>query len=133
MTLLVLEIKVPELSSEQVEAGELAHALCEQLPHVFAYALSFLVIAATWLTHHNVWKFVRRITAGAMWLNILRLMLVAYMPVPTALIASYGPSSPIAPIAMRFRQRRSAYCTWRSGRTPDDTTCWIRWWNRTCS
>jgi uncharacterized membrane protein len=59
MTLLVLEIKVPELSSEQVEAGELAHALCEQWPHVFAYALSFLVIAATWLTHHNVWKFVR--------------------------------------------------------------------------
>ena len=84
MTLLVLEIKVPELSSEQVEAGELAHALCEQWPHVFAYALSFLVIAATWLTHHNVWKFVRR------------------------------------------------SCIWRSGRTPDDTTCWTRWWNRTC-
>ena len=33
-----------------------------------------------------------------MWLNILQLMLVAYMPVPTALIAIYGPSSRIAPI-----------------------------------
>ncbi len=99
MTLLVLEIKVPELSSEQVEAGELAQALQEEWTHLFGYALSFLFIGITWLTHHNIWKFIQRITGGLMWLNILQLMLVAFMPVPTALIAIYGPASRIAPIS----------------------------------
>ena len=58
-----------------------------------------MFIGITWLTHHNIWKFIRRITARLMWLNILQLMLVAFMPVPTALIAIYGPASRIAPIS----------------------------------
>ena len=40
-----------------------------------------MFIGITWLTHHNIWKFIRRITARLMWLNILQLMLVAFMPV----------------------------------------------------
>lgn len=99
MTLLVLEVKVPQLPDAQVEAGELASALVDEWPHVFAYVLSFLYIALSWLSHHNIWKFIRRNTAQLMWLNILQLMVIAFMPVPTALIAEYGPESRIAPIA----------------------------------
>ncbi len=99
MTLLVLEVKVPELSDEQLAAGELARALQEEWPHVFGYVLSFLFIAISWLAHHNIWKFIQRSNPGLMWLNIIQLMFVAFMPVPTALIAVYGPTSRIAPIA----------------------------------
>lgn len=98
MTLLVLEIKVPELSANQVGAGELAHALAEQWPHVFGYVLSFLFIAITWISHHNIWKFITRSNTRLLWLNIAQLMFVAFMPVPTALIAQYGPTTRIAPI-----------------------------------
>jgi uncharacterized membrane protein len=99
MTLLVLEIKIPELPEQQVGTPVFREALLEQLPHLFGYGLSFLVIAIIWMSHHNIWKFITTITARLMWLNVLLLLVVAFMPVPTALIAWYGPESRIPPIA----------------------------------
>ena len=58
ITLLVLDVRLPEASRPLSDLA-LAQALWELAPRIYAYALSFLVIAATWLTHHNVWKFVR--------------------------------------------------------------------------
>jgi uncharacterized membrane protein len=99
MTLLVLEIKIPELPADQVNTPAFGEALLEQIPHLFGYALSFLFIAIIWMGHHNIWKFIITITGGLMWLNVLLLLVVAFMPVPTALIALYGPESRIPPIA----------------------------------
>jgi uncharacterized membrane protein len=99
MTLLVLEIKIPELPEDQVGTPAFREALLEQIPHLFGYGLSFLFIAIIWMSHHNIWKFITSITSGLMWLNVLLLLVVAFMPVPTALIALYGPESRIPPIA----------------------------------
>jgi uncharacterized membrane protein len=99
MTLLVLEIKIPELPDDQVSTPAFHEALLEQIPHLFGYGLSFLFIAVIWMGHHNIWKFITAVTGGLMWLNALLLLVVAFMPVPTALIAFYGPESRIPPIA----------------------------------
>ena len=93
MTLLVLEVRVPE-----VPAGELLGALAEERSAVFAYALSFAAIALTWTNHHTVWKCVGRYTLRLQWINLLMLALVAFLPVPTAVLARYGGSSAVSPI-----------------------------------
>lgn len=84
-TLLILEIKVPE-----VEPGEhLWSALGAQWPSYAAYVVSFLVIGIMWLNHHTLFGYVARVDRGLMILNLLLLLVVAAIPWPTALMAEY--------------------------------------------
>ena len=48
LTLLVIDIKVP-LNEE----GGSAEILLDELPSIYAYALSFYVIAVNWMGHHR--------------------------------------------------------------------------------
>jgi uncharacterized membrane protein len=85
ITLLILEIKVPE-----VEGGEhLWHALGAQWPSYAAYVVSFLVIGIMWLNHHTVFSYIQRVDRTLIMLNLLLLMVVAAIPWPTALMAEY--------------------------------------------
>lgn len=96
MTLLVLEIHAP--TQGQVPPDELRHELGQIWFEYFGYALSFFFVASTWVSHHNVWRFVRGHRPGLLWLNLLMLFFVAFTPVPTAVIAAYGASTPTAPV-----------------------------------
>ncbi|MFC4884932.1 TMEM175 family protein [Streptomyces beijiangensis] len=84
ITLLILEIKVPEHAG-----GELWKALGEQWPSYAAYVVSFLVIGIMWLNHHQIFRFVARVDRTLMFLNLLLLMTVAALPWPAALLATY--------------------------------------------
>ncbi|MFI6494136.1 TMEM175 family protein [Streptomyces sp. NPDC050564] len=85
ITLLILEIKVPEVG----EHGGLWHALGAQWPSYAAYVVSFLVIGIMWINHHQVFSYVARIDRTVMFLNLLVLMIVAAVPWPTAMLAEY--------------------------------------------
>ncbi|KAB1978594.1 MULTISPECIES: TMEM175 family protein [Streptomyces] len=85
ITLLILEIKVPEAG----EDGGLWHALAEQWPSYAAYVVSFLVIGIMWVNHHQVFGYVARVDRTLMFLNLLLLMVVAAIPWPTAMVAEY--------------------------------------------
>ncbi|MGW3912123.1 TMEM175 family protein [Streptomyces sp. NPDC005070] len=85
ITLLILEIKVPEAG----ENGGLWHALGEQWPSYAAYVVSFLVIGIMWINHHQVFSYVARVDRTLMFLNLLLLMVVAAIPWPTAMVAEY--------------------------------------------
>jgi uncharacterized membrane protein len=89
ITLLVLELAVPE-----VPADRLGAALAEQLPHFFAYVLSFLVIGQYWMTHHRLFRHIRRYDIVLIWLNLLYLLGIAFLPYPTALLGAY-PTTPL--------------------------------------
>ena len=96
MTLLVLEIDIP--GPDQVASGELGAALAERWYEFFGYVLSFVLLGNLWLSHHHVWQLVRRVAPPVQVLNLLMLLFVAFIPVPTSLIAQWGPQSPVAPI-----------------------------------
>jgi uncharacterized membrane protein len=98
MTLLVLEIKVPGGDELEREGISLGRALADIWYEFFGYALSFFFVASTWLLHHNVWRFVTAVNPRSQWLNMMLLFFVAFTPVPTAVIADYGPSTPVAPV-----------------------------------
>ena len=84
ITLLVIEIGVPH-----VEGAALSQALVEQWPSYLAYAISFLQIGVIWANHHNRFRFIARSDHLLLFLNILFLMCVAFIPFPTALLADY--------------------------------------------
>lgn len=86
MTLLVLDIKVPEID----RADELWPALVALAPEYFAYALSFVTIAINWMSHHRKFRVITGYTTGLIYLNLLLLALVAFVPFPTALLSEYA-------------------------------------------
>jgi TMEM175 potassium channel family protein len=89
MTLLVLEIVVPELSRSEVTT-ELPKRLLELLPDVWSYAISFIVLGFFWIVHNDQFHYVKRANRTLLWLTIFYLMFIAFIPFSTALIGAYG-------------------------------------------
>jgi uncharacterized membrane protein len=84
VTLLVLDIKIPELAGETI-AGEW-RKLAALWPSVFAFVLSFLVIGRFWIGHHERFRPLRAYDRRLMWPNMLYLMAIAWMPFASALL-----------------------------------------------
>ncbi len=85
ITLLVLEISVP-LSSED----DLLRALGEQWPSYLGYVVSFSTIGAVWLAHTVITEYLDHADAMILRLNLLLLLVVAFLPFPTTLLAEYA-------------------------------------------
>lgn len=88
-TLLVLEITVPRIASEHV-AAELPSALAEELPTIAGYVMSFIVIGIYWVGQHNMFMHIKRHDRVLLWLNLIFLLCVGFMPFPVGLIVEYG-------------------------------------------
>src|SRR4029077_6717728 len=88
-TLLVLNLHIPELV-KHASATDLLHALFEQWPRLVSFAVSFSIIAVYWIGHHIVLHYVRHVDRMFLNYNNLYLLIVAFMPFPTALIGQYG-------------------------------------------
>jgi uncharacterized membrane protein len=91
MTLLVLDIHVPELINA-AKPGELWAQVGELWSQFFAYLLSFAVLALNWVFHHRKFRVVRSYDAGLIWINLVFLLFVAVLPFPTSLLSDYGSS-----------------------------------------
>lgn len=89
ITLLVIDLRVPELGPDPTEAA-LEAALRSLVPQLFAFFLSFVVIAVWWNGHHRLFAELR---AGDVWilvLNFVFLAAVAFLPFPTAVLGRYS-------------------------------------------
>jgi TMEM175 potassium channel family protein len=62
--------------------GGRSKALLGLWPRYLAYVLSFVVIARFRVTHHLAFRLIARYDAALVWLNLLLLMLVAFLPFP---------------------------------------------------
>ena len=82
ITLLVLDIGVPKS-----EFDDLWHGIGSQWPSYLGYATSFLTIGGIWLMHHAIVRRIDRADSTVMRINLLLLMLVAFLPFPTKLVA----------------------------------------------
>ena len=89
MTLLVLEIVVPQLSQSEV-ASELPKRLLELLPDVWSYAISFVILGFFWIAHDDQFHYIIRANRTFLWITIFYLMFIAFIPFSTALIGEYG-------------------------------------------
>jgi uncharacterized membrane protein len=88
VTLLVLELKVPELKNPN-DANELVGLLIGQLPKFFSWLISFIIVAKFWLNHHELLRKARHANYGMVWLNSIFLMFQSFVPFPTAMMGEY--------------------------------------------
>ncbi|MEU8211575.1 TMEM175 family protein [Micromonospora sp. NPDC049044] len=81
VTLLVLEIQPPP------DFGHLLRGLGTLWSSYLAYALSFLLIGQVWVNHHVMFDYVRHVDRGVLFLNTVLLMVIAFLPFSTSLLA----------------------------------------------
>lgn len=89
MTLLILEIPVPDVPADSA-AAELRGSVLALWPKFFSYVLSFLVIGTYWIAHHGTFQYFRSYDRTLMWMNLLFLLSISFVPFPTALLGEYG-------------------------------------------
>jgi TMEM175 potassium channel family protein len=82
ITLLVLDISVPEASLDHLWSG-----IADQWPSYIAYVTSFWTIGGLWIVHHGIFRRMRNADQTVMLINLVLLMLVAFLPFPTKLMA----------------------------------------------
>jgi len=84
ITLLVIEIQIPDAGP-----GELGDALVEQWPSYAAFGLSFAVIGIMWVSHHSMFERIAMVDRRLLFLNLLLLLGIAFLPFPTAVLGDY--------------------------------------------
>jgi TMEM175 potassium channel family protein len=89
MTLLVLEIAVPQLTNSEVAAGELPKQLLKLWPLIMSYGMSFIILGFFWIYHHILFHYIKRVDRIFVWLTVFYLMFVAFIPFSTALLGEY--------------------------------------------
>jgi uncharacterized membrane protein len=85
ITLLVLEIHVPELTGGQ----SLTDALDEIRPSLIAFLISFVVVAIAWAGHRDLFALIRRTDRAIVWLNFTYLLPLSILPFGASLIARF--------------------------------------------
>jgi uncharacterized membrane protein len=86
ITLLALDLRLPEgIGSRPI--GELLFNLGGMWQKYIAYVISFLVIGSFWSAHHRKFRYIRRYNRALLNLNLLVLMVVAFIPFPSSLIS----------------------------------------------
>ena len=88
ITLLVLSIPIPDIKSFDDQL--LTSALLRAIPQLIPYVTSFATIGIIWLNHHSMFHEVEKVEHTTLTLNLLLLLVVAFIPYPTAVIGRYG-------------------------------------------
>jgi uncharacterized membrane protein len=82
-TLLVLEFSVTK------DGPSLSYQLLHLWPAYLAYTTSFLTIGIIWINHHHLMETIARVDRTFLFINTLLLLVVAFIPFPTKLVADY--------------------------------------------
>jgi uncharacterized membrane protein len=94
ITLLVLEVQVPELTPGHT----LNQALGELRPSLVAFVVSFILAGMYWVGHRDLFALIRRTDRGLVWLNILYLLPLCLLPFAAGLLGRYDQE----PVALRI-------------------------------
>lgn len=86
MTLLVLEIKVPEVKGTD---KELMMAFLGLLPKFMVYFLSFMTAGIFWMGQSAQFDHIRKSDRNLSWITLLFLLFVAVLPFTTAFLGDY--------------------------------------------
>ena len=81
ITLLVLGIAVPPPGTT------LGAELLRLWPSFLTYVVSFLLIGAIWINHHAIFRHIVRVDGTLPVLTLLQLMVFAFLPFPTSVLA----------------------------------------------
>jgi uncharacterized membrane protein len=87
MTLLVLNIKIPEMVNPS--AGDLFSQLVVLWPTILSFIISFVILGMFWVAHHTEFRFIKKLDHKLIWLNIFYLLFVSLLPFSAELLGKY--------------------------------------------
>lgn len=90
ITLLVIEIKVPELHGEEISDQALLHGMVHLIPKFIGFFISFILIGLYWTIHHRMFGYVTDYTPKLLWLNLFFLLSIVLMPFSSGLYGEYS-------------------------------------------
>lgn len=89
MTLLIMQIRVPELQSPFMDR-ELFEAIVSLWPLFAAFSLSFILLTSMWITHHFlITMLTRKVNRWLITLNSVFLGLISVIPFSSHLLGAY--------------------------------------------
>lgn len=87
MTLLVFSISIPEL--QIIDYSSFISFISTLMPTVGVTIVSFVVISSFWIYHHQFIK-LKTLNIPYLWINILFLISISFIPFSTSLIGNYS-------------------------------------------
>jgi uncharacterized membrane protein len=97
MTILVLELRVPDISDRRSSA-ELLRELAHHAPAFGSWLLSFVVLSVFWYNHQREYRYFDRITRASLVIHLWLMASAAFFPFCAALLGRY----PFNAFAMRM-------------------------------
>ncbi len=85
MTILVLELALPVLKGDSW--ADFAGAIRQLKPHLFCYAISFIVLGIMWFGHRMMFEYIARTNRYFIFLGVLFYMIVCLVPFSTRFLA----------------------------------------------
>ena len=85
ITLLTVQIRLPQ----DIDVSNLSQEIFNLVPQFGIYALSFLIIGNYWVIHHRVFRNIKDYDTNLIWLNVLFLLCIAFLPVPSSVIGRF--------------------------------------------
>lgn len=89
ITLLALEIKIPEIARNLATTEMLKEKLLEMVPKFIGFLVSFFVIGIYWRVHHRIFGYVVNYNYRLLWLNLIFLLAVVLMPFSSGFYSQY--------------------------------------------
>ncbi len=90
ITLLVIEIKIPEIEKEHISDHALALELKKLIPKFVGFIISFILIGIYWNVHHRMFGYVTSYSRRLVRLNLFFLFFIALMPFSTGFYSEYA-------------------------------------------
>lgn len=87
ITIMVIEIKLPNLTRESTTAETINH-LRELIPYLVTYAFSFMMVGIFWTNHHHMFHLLKHTDEQLLWQNFLFLFLLSLIPFATAIVGT---------------------------------------------
>jgi len=65
------------------------------VPALATFVLSFIMVGVYWIAHHHMLHFIKQVNRRLLWLNLLVLLCVVFIPFPASLLGT-GFNNPLA-------------------------------------
>jgi uncharacterized membrane protein len=85
MTVLVLSLSIPVIT----QVSQISTYISSLAPIIYGYVLSFLILAVFWIRHHNIFHFISRVDGAFLWLNLVFLLTIGFIPFSTELLGRF--------------------------------------------
>lgn len=92
MTLAAVQVMPPDLNA-RLRAEGVGPLLSGLIPEFIAIAMTFLLVGMYWVSHHRMFTYIRRVDRPLLFLNLLFLLGITFMPFFVTISLAEGPAA----------------------------------------